>query len=103
MKTMIPQGQMFIYFNPDLMDMPKVWVKVSPTNDDEPSLFIDNNAMVRYTLNQDSKPSIEERWLITDRFYGEMVRKGFFAPIDDLNEIENMCEQLGWPKYEHKF
>ena len=89
---------MFLYFNSLTMDKPKVWVKVDDT-ETEPSLFIDNNALARISVNPNYKPSVIERWLISDRYYGEMVRKGEFVPIDDLAECDAITEQLGWPAY----
>jgi hypothetical protein len=98
-KSNIPQGQMVLHFAPSYMDKPRVWVKVSETDDTEPSLFIDNSACVRFAIDNTSKPTIAERWLISDRFYGEKVRKGEFVPISDLNEASRICEELGWPAY----
>jgi hypothetical protein len=98
-KSSIANGQMFLHFNPLTMDKPKVWVKVSDTDDTEPSLFIDNTAFVRFAIDNTSKPSITERWLISDRYYGEMVRKGEFVPLDDLAKCDAITEELGWPAY----
>ena len=98
-KSNIEKGQMFLHFNPLAMDKPKVWVKVSDTDDTEPSLFIDNNALARISVNPNYKPSIIERWLITDTYYGEMVRKGEFVPVDDLAKCDDITEELGWPAY----
>ena len=98
MKSNIAQGQMFIHYNPDHMDNPKVWVKVDDTGE-EPSVFIDNKAMVRFAIDKTYKSSIIERWLITDRYYGEMVQKGEFVPVDDLTQADRICEELGWPAY----
>ena len=101
-KSNIAQGQMVLHFNTETMDKPKVWVKVESDNE-EPSLFVDNDAIVRFSINPDFKPSISERWLITDKFYGKMVREGFFVPIDDLKEADRITEELGWPAYRISF
>ena len=98
----IPQGQMFIHFAPTYMDKPRVWVKVEDGNE-EPSLFIENSAMVRFSINPNSKPTLTERWLIGDRYYNEMVNKGEFIPITDLNEVDSITEKRGWPAYEIEF
>lgn len=97
-KSNIMQGQMVLYYNPTFMDKPMVWVKVDDTQT-EPSLFIDNNAMVRFSINPNHLPDISEQWKITDRFYGKMVREGKFVPIDDLNQADRITEELGWPAY----
>ena len=44
-------------------------------------------------------PGINEVWLVSDRFYGEMVRRGIFTPIADLKEAEGICEELGCEPY----
>ena len=98
-KSLIPQGQMVFHYNPLTMDRPKVWVKVDDTQE-EPSLFVDNNAIVRFAISSMNKPRIGERWLITDEFYGKMVREDKFVPIDDLNQTDRITEELGWPAYE---
>ena len=89
---------MVLHYNPELMDKPKVWVKVDDTYE-EPSLFVDNNAIVRFSINPNRKADITERWLITDEFYGKMVRMGLFVPVDDLNQADRITEELGWPTY----
>lgn len=98
-KSNIPQGKMVLHFNPETMDKPKVWVKVESDNE-EPSLFLNNEALVRFSISSMNKPRIDERWLITDEFYGKMVRMGLFVPIDDLNQVDSITEELGWPTYE---
>ena len=90
---------MVLHFNPVYMDAPRVWVKVSK-DDDEPSLFIDNKAVARFAIDNTYKPSIAERWQMTDNYFGEQCRLGIFVKFDDLNEIDDLCLQLGWPKYE---
>lgn len=102
-KSNIPHGQMVLHFAPSYMDKPKVWVKVSDENDTEPSLFIDNSACVRFAIDNTYKPSITERWLISDRFYNEKISCGQFIPVSDLNEASRVCEEKGWPYYEADF
>lgn len=97
-KSNIAQGQMVLNYNPQIMDKPRVWVKVDDTQE-EPSLFIDNNVLVQFAINKHRKPQADEKWLITDEFYGKMVRQGLFVPIDDLNQAERITEELGWPAY----
>lgn len=97
-KSNIAQGQMVLNYNPQIMDKPRVWVKVDNTQE-EPSLFIDNNVLVQFAINKNRKPQADEKWLITDEFYGKMVRQGLFVPIDDLNQAERITEELGWPAY----
>lgn len=106
-KSNIPNGQMFIHFTPTYMEKPKVWVKVKSEifgnhygeDTEEVSLFVDNNAIVKSAINPNYKIGLTERWNITDPYYGKMVREGKFVPIDDLRDVEDITEQLGWPAY----
>ena len=97
-KSIIEKGQMFLHFDKSYMEKPRVWVKVEDAVDQPVSRFVDNQALVRHCVKGDM-PSINEVWLISDRFYGEMVRKGIFTPIADLKEAEGICEELGIPTY----
>lgn len=91
---------MVLYYNPAFIEKPKVWVKVSDNEmQDDTSLFVDNDAMVRYTINKNYLPSITEQWHISDKYYGKMVREGKFVPVDDLAQCDRICEELGWPNY----
>ena len=99
-KSNIAQGQMVLYFDHKTMTAPKVWVKVSDNEtQDGTSLFVDNEAMVRYCINNNYRPSITEQWRISDKYYAKMVQEGKFVPIDDLAQCDRMCEELGWPDY----
>lgn len=109
-KSNIANGQMFLHFNPTYMDRPKVWVKAKNKvckvfanhygeDTEEVSLFVDNNAMVKVAINPNYEIGLAEKWSITDGYYGKMVRKGEFVPIDDLRDVEGITEQLGWPAY----
>lgn len=106
-KSNIAVGQMFLHYNPTYMDRPKVWVKVESKifgnhygeDTEEVSLFVDNNAMAKVSINPNYKIDLNEKWSITDGYYGEMVREGEFVPIDDLAKCDNITEQLGWPVY----
>ena len=102
MKSEILQGTMFLYYNPLVMDKPMVWVKVEEDGNDEPSLFISNDALVRHCIHGDT-PSPTERWLMGDKFYNDRVAIGQFVPIKDLREAEAVCKEKGWPKYEISF
>ena len=98
---------MFLHFNPTYMERPKVWVKVKSKifgnhyleDTEEVSLFVDNNALLKKSVNPSYEPDLPEKWLVTDSYYGKMVREGEFVPIDDLNEVGDICPQLGWPSY----
>lgn len=106
-KSNIANGQMFLHYNPTYMDRPKVWVKVKSEvfgnhygeDTEEASLFVDNNAMVKVAINPNYKIGLTEKWNITDGYYGKMVRKGEFVPLDDLREVEGICKELGCPEY----
>ena len=106
-KSNIPNGQMFLHYNPIYMDTPKVWVKVKSEifgnhygeDTEEVSLFVDNNAMVKVSINPNYKIGLTEKWSITDTYYSLMVAKGEFVPLDDLAKCDDITEQLGWPAY----
>ena len=104
-KSNIAQGQMFIQFPqpiPELQDTPKprVWVKVSDADfeiaDSGVSLFVDNRSLVLHSVGQLKKVGIRDKWYISDGYYGKCVREGVFVPIDDLREVEGICEELGY-------
>ena len=112
-KSNIAIGQMFIQFPQPISDnqekpMPRVWVKVANKvlghhygeDKEEVSLFVDNNALVQSSINPNYCIGIRDKWNITDRYYGECVRKGMFVPITDLREADGVCDEIGWPKYE---
>ena len=112
-KSLIPNGQMFMQFPKPISDnqekpMPRVWVKVKSEifgnhygeDKEEVSLFVDNNALVQTSINPNYKIGIMDKWSITDGYYGEMVRKGEFVPIDDLREVDGICTEKGYPLYQ---
>ena len=106
-KSNIPNGQMFLHYNPIYMEAPKVWVKVKSEifgnhygeDTEEVSLFVDNNAMVKVAINPNYKIGLTEKWSITDTYYTLTVGKGEFVPLDDLAKCDAITEQLGWPAY----
>ena len=107
-KSNIANGQMFIYFDKTYMDAPQVWVKVKNEKSDnflrevdgeEVSLFVDNKALVEVSIGMENRITIHDKWGITDPYYGKMVREGKFVPLDDLNKVNDICLQLGWPMY----
>lgn len=110
-KSNIAIGQMFIQFEPTYMDKPKVWVKIKSEvfgshygeDAEEVSLFVDNNAVVKFSINPNYRIGITEKWSITDTYYGKCVREGKFIPVDDLAKTDDICEQAGWPAYEIDF
>ena len=82
----------------------QVWVKVT---DEEGlserttrSIFVNNNALVKLSVNPNYKLKNEDKWSISDEYYGRMVRLGWFVPIDDLRDLDNITLELGWPAYE---
>ena len=104
-KSNIPNGQMFIHFTKAIFgnkDVPKVWVKVANETIDgeEVSLFIDNNAMAKVSSGVLKKFGILDRWYVTDKYYKYNVLTGDFVPIDDLNDVNDICLVRGYPKYE---
>ena len=106
-KSNIANGQMFIYFEKTYMDAPTVWVKVGSQkfgnfrgeDEEEVSQFVDNQALVKVSIGAKKNINIHEKWYITDTYYGKMVREGKFVPLDDLNKVNDICLQLGWPMY----
>lgn len=107
-KSNIAQGQMFLHYNPNYMDRPKVWVKVKSEifgnhygeDKEEVSLFVDNNAMVKVAINPNYKIGLTEKWSITDGYYNSLVQKGEFVPLDDLREVDGICNERKYPLYQ---
>ena len=101
-KSNIINGQMFIHFNPLAMDKPRVWVKVESVELDgeEVSLFVDNEVLMLVAIGEmnikQNGIGIRDKWFITDSYYGKCVREGKFVPIDDLREVYDICDQLGY-------
>jgi len=98
---------MFIHFVGSYMDKPRVWVKVANKvfgnhygeDKEEVSVFVDNDALVRFAVSN-HQMDFTDKWNITDSYYGKMAREGEFVPLDDLRKANDICEQMGWPKYE---
>ena len=107
-KSNITNGQMFLQYEPTYMEKPKVWVKVKSEvfgnhygeNTEEVSLFINNEALAKFGMGSIKSFGIRDKWHITDSYYGKQVRDGKFIPINDLNEVDGICEQAGYPPYE---
>ena len=112
-KSNIAIGQMFIQFPQPIADgqekpMPRVWVKIKNEvfgnhygeDKEEVSLFVDNNALVQFSINPNYRIGIMDKWSITDSYYGRCVREGKFVPIDDLRQTDGICLEMGYPKYE---
>ena len=108
-KSSIAQGQMFLHFDKSYMEKPRVWVKVDEVeknefDDEMVSMFVDNEVLVGISIGavnvERDGVGIRDKWLISDHYYGKMVREGKFVPVDDLRKADDICEQMGWPKYE---
>lgn len=106
-KSNIAVGQMFVQFPQPIAELqddpkPRVWVKIKNETmfAEEVSLFVDNRALVQFSINRNYRIGIHEKWNITDRYYEECVQKGAFVPISDLNEVDAVCERAGYPAYE---
>lgn len=112
-KSNIEVGQMFIQFPQPISDnqekpMPRVWVKIKSEvlgnhygeDTEEVSIFVDNNALVQFSINPNYRIGIRDKWYITDTYYGTCVREGKFVPIDDLRQTDGICLEMGYPKYE---
>ena len=102
-KSNIAKGQMFLHFDNSYMEKPRVWVKVTNRvliTNVEVSVFVDNDVLVKFALKNYQPNMLADKWNITDDYYGKMVREGKFVPLDDLRKADDICEQLGWPKYE---
>lgn len=106
-KSNIAQGQMFIQFPQPIAELqdtpkPRVWVKVKNEELDgkEVSLFIDNEVLMLIAIGawdiKEKGIGIHDKWYVTDEYYGKCVREGKFVPIDDLRQVEDICQQLGY-------
>ena len=101
-KSNIAQGQMFLHFDDSYMEKPRVWVKIAnkvfnlsiaaPKKED-------NDVLVKFAVSN-YQPSLTDKWSITDGYYNKMVGEGRFVPVDDLRKTDDICKQMGWPKYE---
>lgn len=80
-------------------DKPKVWVKMDDDVLNELSLFVDNEALAKISIGSIKKFGIRDKWYISDGYYGQCVREGKFVPVDDLREVDDICEQAGFPPY----
>ena len=99
-KSVIEKGQMFLHFDKSYMEKPRVWVKVEDAVDQPVSRFVDNQALVRFSIDGSTHIAPYEKWYITDRYYDYNVKNGEFIPISDLNEMDDLCEKKGYPYYE---
>ena len=112
-KSNIAVGQMFVQFPQPIAELqetpkPRVWVKVKNEvlgnhygeDSEETSLFIDNEALAKFSIGSIKNFGIRDKWYITDGYYGRCVREGKFVPVSDLNEVDGICEQAGYPPYE---
>jgi hypothetical protein len=112
-KSNIAVGQMFIQFPQPIAELqeapkPRVWVKVKNEvlgnhygeDSEETSLFIDNEALAKFSIGSIKQFGIRDKWHITDGYYGQCVREGKFVPVSDLNEVDGICLEMGYPPYE---
>lgn len=107
-ESKIPCGQMFLQFPAPVVDgelpMPKVWVKVSDIflvlYGIKCSVFVDNRALALFSMNAIEYINQADKWYITDACYEKSVADKKFIPISDLNEVDELCEQAGYPRYE---
>ena len=105
--SLIPVGQMFVQLpsvNVELQATykPKVWVKADNV-EGVSSLFVDNDALIGFAIGVVKEFGIRDKWLISDTYYGQCVREGKFVPIDDLREVESICNDLGLEMPESKY
>lgn len=101
-KSIIEKGQMFACHSKPLPhseteNETQVWVKVA--DEGERSIFVNNQAVVRFSINPNYTLTTSDKWSISDEYYGRMVREGKFVPIDDLRDLDNITLELGWPDY----
>lgn len=98
---------MFLHFDDSYMEKPRVWVKIANKvfgnhygeDKKEISVFVDNDVLVKFAVSN-YQPSLTDKWSITDGYYNKMVGEGRFVPVDDLRKTDDICKQMGWPKYE---
>ena len=98
---------MFIQFPQPIAELqdtpkPRVWVKIKneELNGKEVSLFLDNEVLMLISMGaydiKEKGVGIRDKWFVTDEYYGKCVRNGKFVPIDDLRQVEDICQQLGY-------
>jgi hypothetical protein len=106
----IPVGQMFVQLPSTIVelqatDKPKVWVKIDNNNStDQPlSYFVDNDALIGFSIGVVKQFGVWDKWYISDGYYEKCVREGKFIPIEDLREVEEICLSRGLEMPESKY
>jgi hypothetical protein len=90
------KGDMF-FFNPLDKDWmkPEVYVMMDEgvVQGFKAKSFIKNSTLVKVCIsNYQPRPS--DLWAITDAYYKKMSEAGHFIPIEDLREVEDICEKF---------
>lgn len=96
--TMIKEGTMFVRmpYDWDETKTVAVYVKVGEFKQygRTYSRFVENNALALFGAI--SKPiGFDAVWGIGEDYYDTNVKSGRFIPIEDLREVEILCEKLG--------
>lgn len=106
--SLIPKGQMFLQLPSTIVELqdtykPRVWVKADNADIEGVSLFVDNDALIGFSIGVVKKFGIRDKWYISDTYYNECVREGKFVPIEDLREVEEICHSRGLEMPESKY
>ena len=87
------------FFNPKEKTYmkPEVYVllKDGIVQDQKARIFVKNSALVKFSLNNE-KPSFCDTWAFTySNYFDNMTKNGYFIPIEDLREADELCEKFG--------
>lgn len=86
------KGDMF-FLNPLDKDALKPEVYLMIDEDDEAKTFIKTSALGKYLVSN-YQPHLSDTWAITETYYNKMSKTGYFIPIDDLREAEEICKKF---------
>lgn len=90
------KGDMF-FLNPLDKDSLKPEVYVMMDEDATPGFetktFIKSSALVKHLTNK-YQPHLSDTWEISAGYYKKMSNAGYFIPIDDLREAEDICKKF---------
>lgn len=86
------KGDMF-FLNPLDKDALKPEVYLMIDEDDEAKTFIKTSALGKYLVSN-YQPHLSDTWEISAGYYKKMSEAGYFIPIDDLREAEEICKKF---------
>ena len=86
------KGDMF-FLNPLDKDALKPEVYLMIDENDEAKTFIKTSALGKY-LTSNYYPHLSDTWEISAGYYKKMSEAGYFIPIEDLREAEEICKKF---------